>query len=136
MIRRTKDLGLVRDLDRACFPLDEPIALDDACVCWALYEGGEAVAYLVGVLGPDPRVHAGSALLDRVGVVEHARGKGYQRRLIRTWLRWAKANNAVAVTYTLPGNCVSGNNMAACGLRMYWPDEPWVGDNVNYWRKQ
>ena len=128
--KRTTDHELVRTLDRECFPEDDPIVVDDGCVCWVAGED----AFLVARAGPQARVEAGSALLERVGVLPAMRGRGLQRRLMRTWQRWCQRIGAVGVTYTLTTNVISSRNMIACGLELFWPYVPWVGPDVLYWR--
>lgn len=78
------------------------------------------------------------AVLVRAGVLDSARGKGLQKKLIQVRTRWAQQQKArAAVTYTMPSNYRSSNNLIKCGFVMYMPEHGWVGElgEVLYWWK-
>jgi GNAT superfamily N-acetyltransferase len=69
-------------------------------------------------------------------VLPEFRGQGLQKRLIRIRLKTAKAigmNWAVTDTYDNPA---SGNNMIACGFKLFIPSDPWGVGRTLYWRKR
>ena len=71
------------------------------------------------------------------GVIESARGKGIQRRLIRARLRWAKNHGSDwAVTDTTCDNIPSMRNLQACGFRPYWPTHCWRVPGAVYWSRK
>ena len=59
-------------------------------------------------------------------------GHGLQRRLIRIRVQKArKIGKRRVISYTM-GNARSGNNLIACGFRLYNPENCWEGE-VTYW---
>lgn len=132
------ELDDVLALDRACmgachWRLDEDNAVfvveaDDARIC----------AYASVRLLDDEPLDAdhGAAYFDRAGVAPYARGRGLQRLLIRARERWCRARGvAVAITYTVPTNTPSANNLIRCGWRLYRPAHAWGGLESLYWRR-
>jgi GNAT superfamily N-acetyltransferase len=126
--------------------LDEILALDLECVGGDWTPGEDAALFVVrddaervcAYASARPSVQYDRVVyLDRAGVAPVARGRGLQRRLIRARLAWARAQGAThAVTYTLPFNVVSSNNLIKTGFRMYDPKRPWAGrDGALYWIK-
>lgn len=97
---------------------------------WAAFNGGDVVAYAGGRVLVD-----GSFFLSRAGVIDHWRGHGLQKRLIR--VRVAKARKMGchrAVTYTMPHNAPSINSLIRCGFRCYAPEPEWAGPGAVFWQ--
>lgn len=129
-VAKCQDLDLVRALDAKLFPHDKPVVLEGAA-WWIARLDGEPVGYAGA--GLDER---GNCYLLRCGVLESARGRGLQRRFIQARLVWGLEQGAdYAYTYTLVDRVHSGNNLARSGFRLYRPDSLFVGDDVNYWKK-
>lgn len=129
-VARTEQLDLVRALDRAVFPGDEPVELD--CGRWWLAWDGDDP---VGFGGARILDREDAAVLVRCGVVRAARGRGAQSRLIRARLRWLGEQPHVrtCVTYTTADNVASANNLIATGFRLYRPAWTWAGPDFLYW---
>lgn len=124
---------LYTKMHRECFPDCEdqkPFA-----ELWFAWEGEEAVAF--ASLWPSRRVE-NAGYLARAGVLARARGKGLQKRLIKTRERQAKEKGwDIIFSDVEPGNFASLNNLYSCGYRAFMPSDPWQGKDVpwNYMRK-
>lgn len=133
-IRRTEDLALVQRLDSETFdPLyDYPVNLDGAA-WWIAWDGDVAVGFAGVKILPD-----NLAYMCRVGVLESSRGQGIQQKLIRARVAWCKTQKGVTevITYTIPSNVVSSNNLIKCGFKLYRPEHLWEGPNCLYWFKE
>lgn len=71
--------------------------------------------------------------LSRAGVFPWLSGRGLQRRMIRTRIKWAKKIGArYVVTYTTYDNHLSICNLIKCGFRFYVPEWKWAGPGVHY----
>lgn len=70
----------------------------------------------------------------RAWVSPKYRGKGLQRKMIKTRLKAAK-DYEVAITYTSIDNVVSSNNLISTGFKLYQPKYKWAGKQFNYWIK-
>jgi GNAT superfamily N-acetyltransferase len=122
---------VIAELHRICCPHDELPSTTDGW-WWLAYAGDVAVGY-AGMR--DAKSEPGAAFLCIAGVVPEHRGKGLQRRLIRVRVQKARRLMKTAViSYTLD-NAPSGNNLIACGFRLYSPDKRWEGGDVAYWRR-
>lgn len=96
--------------------------------------GWELAAYASYRHASDDPGDAGVVYFDRAAVLPAFRGRGLQRRLIRRRIVEARADGArVAITYTMHGLAVSGNNLIKCGFRKYVPAYAWVGYAEDYW---
>lgn len=127
-IRRTDDLDEVKALNAQCFRTDEPPNFERAR-WWLAWRGDEPVGF-GGIRQVNPTI----AFLERAGVLPAFRGRGVQLQLIRVRLRWAVGMDVI--TYTLPNNTASSNNLIRAGFVMFEPDWAWVGrKNVLYWIK-
>ena len=74
--------------------------------------------------------------LSRAAVSPWARGRGIHRDLIAVRVQHAAAHAfPVCVTYTAWDNVRCGNNLIACGFRLYRPPGLWGGEDVMYFRK-
>jgi GNAT superfamily N-acetyltransferase len=92
----------------------------------------------VAFAGLQPSVRTeGAGYLNLAGVLPHARGKGYQRKLIRVREREARKKGWVLLlTDTRPNNAHSMNNLIACGFRPFCPTVRWSPHKEwVYWRK-
>jgi GNAT superfamily N-acetyltransferase len=120
-LRRTEDVDLVAELDRACFPVDVPMVQEkiDHAWWWVARLGGEPVAY-AGLLAQDG---GAKAFLCRAGVLPQARGGGLQRRLLRAREAHARRVGVPRLyTYTSVFNFASTNSLLAAGYRPYFAD--------------
>lgn len=126
------DKDLLDELDRECFP-DDAVCDKDG-YWWIAYDGQRPIAFA----GMNPSVqwtHCG--YLCRAGVVPAYRGRGLQRRLIQVRERKArKLGWEWVVTYTVPDNYASANNLIRCGYTLYAPAYPWGSKTSLYWRKK
>lgn len=130
-VERTAELALVRRLDCAIFPHDDPPNVDGSR-WWLAWDGDEAVAFG----GARPLSREPALLLERCGVLESHRGQGIQLRLLRARVRWAYELRVDSViTYTHPQNPASANSLIHAGFRLYLPANPWAGEGFLYWRR-
>lgn len=113
-IKREYSLGLVRTLDAACLPNDDPMPefiLQDS-LWWTVRQSGQVAGYGGLYLGIE-----GMAWLVRTGVLPAFRGRHLQRQLIRSRLRAARKAGVHAVdTYTHVTNIASQRSLIACGF--------------------
>lgn len=126
---RERDLVHIPVLDRSCFPDDERIPVQDS-EWWLVWYDGRPVGY-AGFMKLDRYV----GYLSRAGVLNLARGKGLQKRLIYKRLAYARSLGLrKAITYTLYDNWPSINSLISTGFKVYEPSYAWVGrEKVIYW---
>lgn len=131
-IVRCQDASRVRFLDRAIFPHDEPVGVDESSAWWIAFDGKRPV----GFSGVKLDREAGFIYIVRAGVLPSHCGQGIYRRLTQTQLAYGRREGAEeAITYTMASNDASVNSLIRCGFRLYTPDWAWVGrDGVLYWR--
>lgn len=134
IVRATDDDAIddLAAIDRTLLP-DAPKAPDDTD-WWAAFIGAEIVGYAAGRA---PLAWPGYYYLSRVGVLEHARGQGLQKRFVRARLRRArKIGCHTTLTYTSTDNAPSMRSLIACGFRPYDPEEgcDYVGTDFVYWK--
>lgn len=126
----TEIKSLLNELDKACFPADSTCHKTGA-YWWIAYDSKKSPVGFAGLKIMDKS----TAFLCRAGVLEEARGKNLQVRLIRARERKArKLNIKTIITYTCL-NVPSINNLIKAGYRSYIPQDPWVGTSMIYWRK-
>lgn len=133
-IRKTVSTDVVRELDRQIFVASEHLSDRELRrnVWWVAYLDGTPVAY-AGARACESLPQY--AYLSRCGVLESARGRGLQRRLVRVRAAWARAQgHKHAITYTLPYNAHSSNNLIRCGFLTY--ADRYYGRGVVYWHKE
>jgi GNAT superfamily N-acetyltransferase len=121
-------------MDLICFPADEPYPIDDSASWWTAKDENGSLAGYCGakIWHPDNAVY-----LCRAGVLQHARGNKLQLRMIKTRLTWAKKTGlSQAITYTLPSNPASSNNLIRCGFETFEPSYKWGGCEPIYWIKK
>lgn len=128
---RPYDLQHVERLNAALFP-GIPVPKAAETFWWLALEGKSKVGF-----GGYRLIEGGdTAFLNRAGVLPFFRGRGIQRRLIRTRLSHAKRSGArVAITYTTADNVWSANNLIRTGFVMYRPQQYWAGNEMVYWWK-
>ncbi len=126
----TPVLKRLDQLDRKCFPQDEPWDAKERAYWWlARWDGVEAG--FAGILEVDG---GQTGFLCRAGVLPEFRGNGIQRRLIQERVRFARSHGyKQVITYTSIDNTASSNNLIACGFVLYQPEYSFVGPNYNYW---
>jgi GNAT superfamily N-acetyltransferase len=147
-ISKEDDAGrIVFDLDTQIFIKDDRLSGEDfdRTTWWITRdEDGKAVAYAGARLfhthddSTEDEDDKKMIVLVRAGVLPCARGKGLQKKLIAVRTRWGQRQGArAAITYTMPNNYRSSNNLIKCGFRLYNPEEGWVGElgEVLYWWK-
>ena len=126
MIRITQlhDLDDAKELHSMAFPRDA-WAGDDHTF-WVAMEDGKVVGFCSAKLWPPHGV-----FLSRCAVRKDYSGKGLQRSMIRTRVKWAIEQGADRVfTYTTLKNYPSIMNLLRCKFRFY--DGHWVGSDVHY----
>lgn len=132
-IRRVRHSSRVlRSLHAQAFPLDKEPEWEYG-VWWVVYDDGRPVAFA----GLQPSLQWRDAgYLVRAGVLPSHRGRGLQRRLLRTRERFARLagwNWLLSATYK---NTASANNLIREGFLMYEPRRPWLARGALYWRKE
>lgn len=125
----------IQQMHHDCFP-DYPLIEVQVGWWWIVLDGNyKPVAFCS--LWPSVRdKHTG--YLARAAVVERARGKGLQKRMIR--LREAKARREGylrVVTDTDTYNHFSSNNMIRCGYTLFEPPVRWSNEGGPwlYWQR-
>lgn len=127
-LRRTNDLKLVNELDIEAFPSDYRLNLAGA---WWLLRRGDEVAGFCGIRHI-PALNYG--FLCRAAIRDKFQGCGQQKVMIRRRLAYAKQHGWLKViTYTLPDNYPSANNLIRCGFKLYEPQLKWAGKDCLYW---
>lgn len=125
-------LQRIDGLDRLIFFDMEPYEPKHLCHWWAAVDSGEWVGY-AGLRD----MGDGIGYLCRAGVIGTHRGRGLQRRMIRTRLRAAKAlGMSIVVTDTATTNGASANNLFRCGFKVYTPQKQWRGPLALYFRRE
>ena len=123
--------NILDTIDHECFP-EDPLYNKIGCYWWVVYDCGLPIAF-----GGLKKVDSDTVFLCRVGVRVHARGRGLQKRLIRTRMNYIKNNMEEineAITYTITENPASSNSLIAEGFKLYVPESPWYEDeDVLYW---
>ena len=133
-ISRVNPLDYKEELERlqkTCLPQDIPYPIKRGEWWLAFNENGKAVAF--ACLSPSYRFSNGG-YLSRAGVCPSARGQGLQRRLIKVRIARAKKLKYAWLFSDTRGNPYSGNNLFACGFKMFEPKAPWGYTNQVYWR--
>lgn len=127
MIRTCQDTDLIADLDRACFPADEPMGreLIESCHWAVAWVAGEPIGYC----GYRPGDAAGSAYLERYGVLPDHAAKGVGSALLKWCARNARKHCFTSiVTYVFYHNVQSVRALVKAGfLPTHWnTDILWV----------
>lgn len=126
--------SMARPLIIGSFPDDDPSTVwEPNARYWGAFDG-EGLVAAAGVI--PSKSFSDVVFLCNAAVLEPARGKGLQKRLIRARCAWARRNGYVfARTYTVTSNPASACSLIACGFKPFWPRYKWAGDSVIYWMK-
>jgi len=116
-------------MDAVCFPADEPIGDWYESDWYLAYKNGEIVGY-----ASKKELGGGITYFNRVGVLPVARGQGIQKKFLERRIKDSEGTQII--TYTLPSNPASSNNLIRQGFLLYLPTQSWVGDEVLYWTKE
>ena len=124
-------LAQLVSLHHECFPSDE---LADFSIGWWWIAYDEQNAP-IGFAGLYPSIQWDkTGYLCRAGVVESARGKGIQKALIKTRIRYARKLGYQWLVTDTRRNPASSNSLIAHGFRLYEPLRPWGFKNSLYFR--
>ena len=97
---------------------------------WVIKVEGEIIAYCGAIFTDD------ICIFNRAWVRKDYRGLGIQQRLIEARLKEAKLLGCYrAITYTIPSNIYSANNLITKGFKLYSPQFSWVGKGQLYFFK-
>jgi GNAT superfamily N-acetyltransferase len=129
------DFDLVLALDLQIFGKAEggytSLAELKNCDAWLIADGSLYVGYAV------LKTTGTIAKLDRVGLHDCARGKGFQRKLIRLREQRAKElGYSEVVTYVSSYNIISLNNLIKAGYRAYEPPVRSAAEHFVYLKKE
>lgn len=118
-------------LQQICLPYDQPYKTNTGWWWIAYGDANEPIGF--GGIVPSSR-WSDCGYLCRAGIVESARGKGIQKRLIRIRVRQALQNGWNWVITDTFENPASANSLIACGFKMFEPTNPWGAKGTLYWR--
>jgi ribosomal protein S18 acetylase RimI-like enzyme len=128
---KTTDYQRLALMDSQLFPDDYPVVDWNQCVWFIGIENGVDVCYC-GI-----KMYDNVAYLSRAGVMPGSQGRGFQRKMIKKRLEYARKNDVDRiVTDTVVSNIASNNNLMKMGFRMYNPgDAGWKNphDSLIYW---
>ena len=123
---------LLKDLNAITFDDGSYVPDFDDGIWWIAYYSGRAIGF-AGLL-PETSV---SGYLQRVGILKSYRGHRLQRRFIFAREREARRIGLKKLySDTMKENYASINNLAACGYKMFKPQQPWSGPDQLYWKKE
>jgi GNAT superfamily N-acetyltransferase len=140
--RSPRDFVLADELDRACGPANGPAPSkfnEARMAAWLSFaEGGVSSSAEYFGKRPEPVAFAaayitedGAVCLATCGVLPGYRGRGLQRKLVRTVHAWGRKRGVTrASTYTAADNWPSLSALMRCGYRVvgYRHDEAASGD--------
>ena len=130
-IKLTRNLNLIKKMDDECFPGEK---LDDLHehIWFIAFVDGEPAGYAA------LKIWSGNVgFLSRVGVLARFRGKGLQKKLIRSRERYGKKRGVkVMVTYTWQYASYSPNSLISCGYKIYRPRNAWAGPHWLYFQRK
>ena len=76
-------------------------------------------------------------IMIRAWVKKQHRGKGFQKKLIKTRIAAAKLHDChTIITYTTKDNYPSANNLISQGFKLYFPEYAYGGKEMLYWSKR
>jgi GNAT superfamily N-acetyltransferase len=111
------DRGVFRDLDNACFPVDESFKNDDTYHWWVVFIGKTPVAYAGMAVEKSKGKQIVSVKFTRCGVLPDYRGHGFQRRLIAARISWCRRRGVKEIkTYCALHNTQSKANLITHGF--------------------
>jgi GNAT superfamily N-acetyltransferase len=127
VLRRTEDIEFAKKMHAETFPADDWPGARGAH--WVAWDGDKPVGYC----SARPTRDGHGVYLTRAGVLPCARGRGLQRRMIATRVRWARSIGATFVcTYVLLQNYPSLVNLLRSRFAFYTPNWKWEGNDVHY----
>ena len=138
-VRLSKDYDLISELDHQIFnPYEDDLLshyILKRSTWWIAKLDKKAVGFCgVRILPSEPR----AAYMVRAGVLKKYRGKGIHRRLLQVRINWAIRNKIEElITYTVPHNNPSMNNLIRAKFLTYKPGYQWAGEDgeVVYWHR-
>lgn len=133
-VRELDDVAVAEldDLDARCFPFDDLYPKKEPRLYWWVVTE-HPTRKVVGFCGSRYMPADRYVFLCRAGVLPEARGKGLQRRMIRTRVAHAKSIDAVGCySYTSYDNYASANNLIRCGFLLFEPNYAWGGNGAYY----
>lgn len=133
-MRHTLDTSAVAALDKQIFSEHDPPIILKNTEWWLAWSGDTPVGYggLRPVATGEPYTY-----FTRAGVLPGFRGRGIHRTLIRVRLAWTRRRlYKGAMTYTMPDNTGSANNLIRRGFELFTPSYMWVGDRCLYFIKE
>lgn len=133
-VKSPGSLEQIDALDRKIFAGDVPVC-QPGSFWWLLTDDGEPIGFC-GVRVLDS---GSSGFLYRAGIIPAYRGQGLHKRLILARERWCRKNQLkYCVTYVLPSNTQSLNNLLKAGYKAYKPKYLFGGsiNDVIYLRKR
>jgi len=129
-MKTTKNIKLVDSILNKCFVAGDGPYHKPNTVWWILYD--EKIP--IGTAGLT--IENNEGFLCRVAILPEYRGKGLQKKLIKTRVRKAKKLGLTRVfTYTFLNNPQSCNSLIKTGFKMYRPAYQWAGTDALYWYK-
>lgn len=93
---------------------------------WVALGKGKEIAAYCGCLYSE-----GVCIFVRAWVHQPYRGKGMQRKMIRERVK-AASGCSVAITYVMPSNVHSANNLIKSGFVLYRPAYKWAGNQLYF----
>ena len=130
-----KDERDLKIIQRLCLPDDDPVTVNEnPDGTWFLILDKRLIAFALVV---PSRQWVDTAYLSRCCVYPSHRGKGIQKRLIRSRERHIRAKGYTwMITDTSTNNPASSNNLIKCGYKVIYPTKPWANENSIYWAKK
>lgn len=132
IIRPLEDYEEAREIHSLAFPHDHMVGPQHRF--WVVREHRKVIGFCSAcdsAMFELPDLTQREVFLSRSAVIAAASGKGVQRFMIRTRVKWALELGAKAVvTYALDSNYQSITNLIRCGFR-FVPYQPkhWYGGN-------
>lgn len=131
-VRHCSDLSIVSELDRKIFTRDDTKIKLENTEWWVAWFNEKPV----GFAGLRPLPSEPHTYFTRAGVIREARGNRIHGKLIRARLAWSKRHGYEgAMTYTVPGNVASANNLIRLGFELFEPEWEWIDSKVWYFFK-
>lgn len=123
----------LREMDKECFDAKKDASPSvETGTWWVAYDGKAPAGYCCL---RESQSQPGWGYMSRAGVVEKYRGRGLQKRMIKTRLTHAKKLKMKGVVSdTAKYNVASSNSLIACGFKLYRPEWPWSFESALYWR--
>ena len=130
-LTHTFDYQRIAVLDATLFRGDYPIEGWGDNVWWIGTENGRDTCYC-GI----KQLDEDTGYMTRSGVLHEFQGRGYQKRMIKTRIKWAKSRGLrFIITDTVSDNPASVNSLISTGFKQYLPQAPWKSTDALYWIK-